>query len=116
MFFNEKNELVRVMVFDGFKSKTEFQNHVVEQMPKSDVLKFDSNSVIAPVSIQEMTAHIVKEGVFIVKYERFIDGTAIADPTVASVQFIENESLPTNDDLFVKNEIPFIFEIDKTSE
>ena len=113
--FNEKNSLIRVMVFDNFKSKIEFQNHVVEQMPKSVVLNWDTNTLITPVSALEITAHIVQEGIFIVKYSRFRDGEIIEDPIVTSIQFIENESISTNEDLFIRDEIPFIFEFDKTS-
>ena len=115
-FFNEKNTLVRVMVFDSFKSKAEFQNQVVEQMPKSEVLNLDSNTIIAPVSAMEMTAHIVQEGIFVLKYLRFRDGEIIEDPIVTSIQFIENKSISTNEDPFIRDEIPFIFEFDKASE
>ena len=115
-FFNEKNLLIHVMVSNSFKSKIEFQNQVVEQMPKSEVLNFDSNSIIAPVSALEITAHIVQEGIFIVKYSRFRDGKIIEDPIVTSIQFVENESILTNEDPFIRDEIPFIFEFDKASE
>ena len=115
-FFNKKNTLIRVMVLDSFKSKIEFQNLVVEQMPKSEVLDLDSNTIIAPVSALEITAHIVQEGIFVVKYSRFRDGEMIEDPIVTSIQFIENESISMNEDPFIRDEIPFIFEFDKASE
>lgn len=115
-FFNEKNVLVRVMAFDSFKSEKEFRSQVVEQMPESDVLKFDSNAIMAPVSAIEMTAHIVQEGIFIVKYSRIVDGKMLEDPIVTSIQFIDNESIPNNEDPLVKDEIPFIWGFDKTSE
>lgn len=114
-FFNKENTLTRVMVFHGFKSKIEFQNQVVQQMPESEVLNFDSNTIFAPVSALEMTVHIVQEGVFIVKYARLEDGKIIKDPVVTSIQFVENESLSKNDDSFIRDEIPFIFEFDKVS-
>lgn len=114
-FFNEKNSLNRVMVFDGFKSKIEFQNQVVEQMTQSEVINWDSNTLITPVSALEITAHIVQEGIFIVKYLRFRDGEIIEDPIVTSIQFYENENILTNEDPFIRDEIPFIFEFDKTS-
>ena len=114
-FFNKKDTLIRVMVFDCFKSKIEFQNQVAEEMPKSEVLNLDSNTIIAPVSALEITVHIVQEGIFVLKYSRFRDGEIIEDPIVTSIQFIENESISTNDDPFIRDEIPFIFEFDKTS-
>lgn len=115
-FFNKKDTLNRVMVFDCFKSKIEFQNQVAEEMPKSEVLNLDSNTIIAPVSALEITAHIVQEGIFVLKYSRFRDGEIIEDPIVTSIQFIENESISTNDDPFIRDEIPFILELDKASK
>ena len=112
-FFDEENKLIRVMISDGFKSKEEFQNQVVKQMKKSEVVNFDSNTIFAPVSAIEITAHIVQEGIFIVKYSRFLNGKIIEDPIVTSIEFVENERISTNDDLFIRDGIPFILEIDK---
>lgn len=114
-FFDEDNLLNRVIVSHRFKSKVEFQSQVIEQMPKSEVLYFDPNAVFIPVSAVEMTAHIVQEGVFIVKYSNLSDYQILDDPVVTSIQFVDNASLSTNEDLIIKNEIPFIFELDKTS-
>lgn len=113
VFFNKENILNRVMISDGFKSKVEFQNHVTEQMPKSEVLNFDLNTIFVPVSAVDITVHIVQEGAFIVKYTRFVDGKSIEDPVVSSIEFIENKSLSTNTDAFIRDQIPFVFEIDK---
>lgn len=115
-FFNEKDTLIRVIVSNGFKSKIEFQNLIIEQTPKSEVLNFDTNTIIAPVSAIEITAHIVQEGIFIVKYSRFKDGEIIEDPIATSMEFIENGSIVTSEDPFIRDEIPFVFEIDKVGE
>lgn len=112
-FFNEENTLVRVMVSNGFKSKKEFQDQVVKQMTKSEVQKFDLNTILAPISAMEITAHIVQEGILIVKYSRFLDGEIIEDPIVASIEFVENESISMNEDPFIRDEVPFIFGFDK---
>ena len=116
VFFNNDNELIRIISSNGFMGKDEFQNQVAEQMPQSEVLDFDHNAILAPISSVDATAHIVMEGIFLVKYARFIDGKIIQDPIVTSIQFLPNESIPTNDDAFVRDEIPFIFEHDKRSE
>lgn len=116
VFFNERNTLIRVMVLDSFRTKIEFQNQLVEQITKSEVLNLDPNTIIAPVSALEITAHIVQEGIFVVKYSRFREGEIIEDPIVTSIQFIDNESISTNEDPFIRYEIPFIFEFDKASE
>lgn len=116
VFFNEEDTLIRIIISKGFKSKNEFQNQVIEQMPKSEVLSFDTNTIIAPVSAIDITAHIVQEGICIVKYSRSAGGEILADPIVTSVKFFDNESIATCEDPFIRNEIPFIFEVDKVSE
>lgn len=115
-FFNEGNKLISVMIVNEFKGKEEFHIQALEQMSKSEVLRFDPNTILMPVSAVDMTAHIVQEGICIVKYSRFLDGKIIEDPIVSSVEFIENKSIPTSEDIFVRDEIPFIFEFDKASE
>lgn len=116
VFFNEEDTLIRIIISKGFKSKNEFQIQVIEQMPKSEVLSFDTNTIIAPVSAIDITAHIVQEGICIVKYSRSAGGEILADPIVTSVKFFDNESIATCEDPFIRNEIPFIFEVDKVSE
>ena len=116
VFFNEEDTLIRIIISKGFKSKNEFQNQVIEQMPKSEVLSFDTNTIIAPVSAIDITAHIVQEGICIVKYSRSAGGEILADPIVTSVKFFDNESIATCEDPFIRNEIPFLFEVDKVSE
>lgn len=116
VFFNEEDTLIRIIISKGFKSKNEFQNQVIEQKPKSEVLSFDTNTIIAPVSAIDITAHIVQEGICIVKYSRSAGGEMLADPIVTSVKFFDNESIATCEDPFIRNEIPFIFEVDKVSE
>lgn len=115
VFFSEENELIRVMVTNGFKKKTEFNIKELIQMSKSEVLNFDPNTILVPVSAVDMTVHIVQEGICIIKYSRLLDGKIIEDPIVSSVEFIENRSISTSEDVFIRDEIPFIFELDKTS-
>ena len=114
-FFNQQNTLTQVLISNGFKSKNEFQNYVTEKMPKSEVLKFDTNTINMPISAVEITTHIVQEGLFVVKYARFDEGV-IEDPIVESISFIENEAILESDDSFLRDEIPYILEIDKVSE
>ena len=58
----------------------------------------------------------MQEGLYIIKYTRFLDGQSIEDPVVNSVEFIANENISASSDTLVKYEIPFIFEFDKVSE
>ncbi|NLL63653.1 MAG: hypothetical protein GX241_05365 [Ruminococcaceae bacterium] len=115
LFFNAEDKLVGVMVANGFKSKDEFYAYVSEQKSESEVLRLDPNTIMAPCSAVSITAHIVQEGICIVKYSRFSDGKKLTDPIVTSVDFIENESISTSEDSFVRDVVPFILELDKVS-
>ena len=116
VFFNDDNILTSVMTVDKFKTQNEFNIQALDGMTKSAVLNFDPNAILIPVSSVEITAHIVQEGLYIIKYTRFLDGQSIEDPVVNSVEFIANENISTSSDALVKDEIPFIFEFDKVSE
>ncbi|NLZ70431.1 MAG: hypothetical protein GX907_03760 [Clostridiaceae bacterium] len=118
VFFYTENPFARVIIADGFKSKNEFYAHVSEQMPESEVLKFDPHTtLLLPFSAFDITAHIVQEGIFIVTYLRFSEGKGmLKDPIVSSVDFFENESVSTSENILVRDVIPFIFEFDKVSE
>ena len=115
VFFNEENSLIHVLSLTEFKRRTDFQNQVEKQMTESEVLHLDPNAIPLPVSALEVTAHIVQEGIFIVEYSRIKDGELLEDPIVSSIQFIENETVLTSEDPFIRYEIPFIFELDKVS-
>ena len=115
VFFNEENSLVHVLSLTEFKRKTDFQNQVEKQMTESEVLHLDPNAIPLPVSALDVTAHIVQEGIFIVKYSRISNGELLEDPIVSSIQFIENETVLTSEDPLIRDEIPFIFELDKVS-
>lgn len=116
VFFNDDNILTSVMTVDKFKTQNEFNIQALDGMTKSAVLNFDPNAILIPVSSVEITAHIVQEGLYIIKYTRFLDGQSIEDPVVNSVEFIANENISASSDTLVKYEIPFIFEFDKVSE
>ena len=85
-------------------------------MTKEIMLTFEANTILLPVSSVDMTAHIVQEGIYIIKYSRFDDGKMMSDPVIEDVEFVENENISNNDDTLIRDEIPFILEIDKISE
>ena len=114
VLFNKEDVLRHVLIYDGFKSKKEFQSQVVEQMPESEVLKFDSNAIMTPISAVELAIYIVQEGVFVIQYSRHTDGEMLEDPIVTSIRFLDNDSIQKSEDPFVRYIIPFIWEFDKT--
>ena len=116
VFINKNNQLINVIVVDKFKTKKEFQAQLSNLMTKEIMLTFDANTILLPVSSVDMTAHIVQEGIYIIKYSRFDDGKMMSDPVIENVEFVENENISNKDDTLIRDEIPFILEIDKISE
>ena len=114
VFFNEESVLTHVITTNGFIGKEEFIARVREQKRKSAVLEGDPNAFFYPVSAIECTAHIVQEGVCIVRYTRLMNGVIVKDPIVSSIDFIENGKIPTHKDDFIKDEIPYILDMDKS--
>lgn len=115
IFFDKENTLVSVILLNSVKSKTEFENQIKERMTQKEVLNFDSNIFLSPISAIEISIHFVKEGIFIVEYSRYEDGKVIEDPVFVSLTFIGNENIPTHEDFFIRDVIPFIYEFDKMS-
>lgn len=113
VFFDEEDALTDIMVFNGFKSKIEFQSQLVVQKSLSEITGLDPNTVFLQSSSVALTAHIVKEGVFVVKYAREEDGESLDDPIIISALFIENAALKDHSDPQIKGSVPFIFELDK---
>lgn len=116
VFINNEDILTNVIIVDKFKTKEEFQLHVSEQMSENDVLSFEPNTILSPISSVELTVHYVQEGIYIIKYSRFLDGEIMENPIISSMEFVPNESISTSEDVFVRDEIPFILEADKLSE
>ena len=107
-FFNNKDVLINVIVANGFMDRAEFESRVTVQMNKAAVLQADPQAIPAPVSAVDISIHIVKKGVFLLKYTREADSSV-----VATIEFVSNESLPTHEDPFVTGVVPYILAIDK---
>ncbi len=113
LFFNKANELINIMMISEFMRKADFEIQKMDQMTMSEMLRFDRNTILVPISAIDITIHIVQEGICIVKYSRFQDGKVRKEPVAISMDFIENENIPISEDPFIKDGIPFILEIDK---
>lgn len=112
-FFSAEGTMTNILLVERFISKTEFLYNVVENMSKSEVLRFDPSAINSPISAIDITAHIVIEGVFIVKYDRVLNGAVLEDPIVTSIEFFSNENIKSTEDPFIHALVPFIHEYDK---
>lgn len=122
VFLEENNNLVfvfldndlipiKLFVFDTFKTNIDFDFVEAGKTKMSEILTFDSNSITFPISSITMTAHLTKEGIVLIKYDRLHEGNLLNDPIVNSIQYITNDNI--GDDELIKKNVPFILEIDK---
>jgi hypothetical protein len=115
VFINHDLEIIRLLKVHGFKSKSDFDFIVPKETKKSAIIALDSNAISYPISSFDVTGHILKDGLLIVRYNRIVDGMLLNDSVVDSVEFIDNaESSKVTDDFWVKN-TPYILPIDKSS-
>lgn len=113
VFVNRSFEITDILVVDSFMAKEEFEGLITEGMSEREVIEIVPAAAVSPFSSVEMTAHIVREGVFVIEYLRISDGQLLEDPIVNSFEFVGNEDVSDHDDFFIRDEVPFILPIDK---
>ncbi len=115
VFMDEDMKLYNMLVIDSIKEKKEFDFLEPGKTTESEVLKFDKNTVLLPVSSITSTAHITKEGLLVITYDRLDSNseTLLSDPVVKSFTFYENDNFPLNDDEMININVPYILEKDK---
>ncbi len=110
VFINEKGKVYGMLVIDDFKKKEEFERNISVGMTRDELFAFDATSSGIPVSAVEMTAHLVEEGAFVVRYKREFGEELLNEKTsvIESIEFIDNEELKTSEPSFY-----YVLEIDK---
>jgi len=126
-FFDERDILFQVMVYDGFASKSEFDKLLMERATLGEVLRFDPNWIetmtYGAVGI-EATIHIVQEGICVVRYrDPDWSRTRSANKYIeyktfhaVSMLFVENEQLTSEEWAKWFTVVPQILEIDKVDK
>lgn len=115
VFMNEKMELSEVLVIDDIKRKNEYDFLEMGITTESQVLKFDKNTFLLPISSVDATVHFVQEGLLVITYSRFNEETQtiLDDSVVKSITFHSNTDFPLKDDILINLNVPYILEIDK---
>ena len=115
IFMDDRLTVSKVAVYDCFRTKEEFEKFLSEKWDATwgDVLLFDSNGYGMPVSVVTSEAHIVQEGVIIVRYRRE-DGHP-----VDQIFFYSNSEIavgkPREITYFIKGVVPYVLEIDRVN-
>lgn len=115
VFMDEKMRLYDIFVIENIKEKEEYDFIESGKTTESEMLNFDENTVLLPISSIASTAHIVQEGLLVITYDRFDTKTEtlLDDPIVKSMVFFNNNDLPLKDDAMINLNVPYILEIDK---
>ena len=112
LFFDTDTMVLRnIYSVKNFKTKKEVEEHLAIQsnITKKTVLQFDENTYFMEFNSVESTAHYVDEGVFIIQYERTIDGID-NNSLVSEIDFFSN----VDESVFAQLGIPYILPIDKS--
>lgn len=115
IFLNDRLTVSKVAVYDCFRTKEEFEKFLSEKQDatRADVLSFDPNEYPMPFSVVSEEAHIVQEGVIIVRYRRE-DGHP-----VDQIFFYSNSEIavgkPREITYFIKYGVPYVLEIDRVN-
>jgi len=120
VFFDSNDDLyssdvysANVLVFPYFQTRDEFETEVTEGMSLGDVREMDENTIDMPFSSACMTAHIVQEGVVVVRYATYGENGVLDMPIVESLFFVENEVISSSEDYFIRDYVPYILPQDK---
>lgn len=79
---------------------------------ESEVLSLDPNTILLPFSSVDITAHLVQEGIVLVRYTRMSEDGLLPAPIVESVNFFENQRISKSNDLILSN-VPYTLELDR---
>lgn len=115
IFMDDQLIVSNVAIYDRFRTKEEFEKFLSEKQDatRADVLSFDPNEYPMPFSVVSEEAHIVQEGVIIVRYRRK-DGHP-----VDQIQFYSNSEIaagkPREITYFIKYGVPYVLEIDRVN-
>lgn len=115
VFMDKNMNLYKTLIIENVKEKADYNFLEYGKTTESEILEYDSNSVLLPVSSVTSTAHIIQEGLLVITYDR-IDantGMLLSDPIVKSTLFFSNDELPLKDDEMINSNVPYILEIDK---
>ena len=115
IFLDDRLIVSRVAAYDRFRSKEEFERMLSEKQEATweDVLLFDPNEYPMPFSVVTEGAHIVQEGVIVVRYQRE------AKYPVDQIYFYSNLEVaagePGDITYFIKERVPLVLEIDRVN-
>lgn len=117
IFLDDRLIVSRVAVYDRFRSKEEFERMLSEKPDATweDVLLFDPNEYSVPYSVVTEEAHIVQEGVIVVRYQREerypVDQIYFYSNSEVAAAELGEHPIYT-----IKMRVPYVLEIDRVND
>jgi len=96
-----------------FISKDIFLDLIKDSKTIGEIMEVDKDAILLPLSAVDATAHIVLDGLVIIKYSRASGEPDKSDYAISDVIYIRNDEIPTSEDPVIRDLIPFIFSEDK---
>ena len=108
-------KLYEVLLIGNMKEKKEFSFIEPGKTTEDEIVSMDENAILLPVSSVTSTAHIVREGLLMITYNRLDEEKQmfLDDPLVKAVVFYANESFPLEDNEMINKNVPYILPIDR---
>ena len=115
VFMDEEMKLNEVLLIGNMKEKEEFSFIEPGRTTEDEIVSMDENAILLPVSSVTSTAHIVREGLLVITYNRLEEEKQMLfdDPLVNAVVFYANESFPLEDNEMINKNVPYILPIDR---
>ena len=115
VFMDEEMKLNEVLLIGNMKEKEEFSFIEPGRTTEDEIVSMDENAILLPVSSVTSTAHVVREGLLVITYNRLDEEKQmfLDDPLVNAVVFYANESFPLEDNEMINKNVPYILPIDR---
>ncbi len=113
-FFDTEGLMTCFMIRSkDFISKDIFLDLIKDSKTIGEIMEVDKDAILLPLSAVDATAHIVLDGLVIIKYSRASGEPDKSDYAISDVIYIRNDEIPTSEDPVIRDLIPFIFSEDK---
>jgi hypothetical protein len=107
VFYNNNNVITNILKYDKFLSQNDFSFVIEEITTMQEILGFDDKTFLMPISAYTFTAHIIKEGLIVIKYAKNSD-------VVEKVTIYSNDELISETGVYnIYQLVPLILPIDK---
>ena len=115
IFADKGQNIYSVLRFKSFFRKLDFDFIQVGETTQDEILAFDDNAILYPVSSVEVSGHILNNGLLIIQYSRVRDGELLMSPVVSSIEFIDGSDYNKLEDNFFVTNTPYILPFDRNA-